>query len=159
MVSWLATLFRKDEFLMQLFPGPYTGIDNRNIDLRAKSPHADHLAGKIIDTNTLPHLQHENVPAFRVTGGLDDEAGCLRNVHEIAGHIRVGNGDRTAKIDLPRKGWDDATTAAKHVSKPDGRALSHALTGLAVAVATCNQHLSNAFRRTHHRMRLNGFIR
>src|SRR6267378_1779198 len=116
MVSYLATLFRKNELLVQFFPGPYAGVDDWNVDLRAKSPHPNHFAGKIIDTNAFPHLQHEDVPALRVTGSLDNQASCLRDVHEIARHIRVGDRDGTPQIDLPCKRWDDATTAPEYVS-------------------------------------------
>src|SRR5947209_8068612 len=75
MVRRLAAFFGKDQFFVQLLPRADAGVDDRDVDLGAESPHPDHLPRQVIHANPLTHLEHEDVPPVRVAGRLNDEAG------------------------------------------------------------------------------------
>src|SRR5438874_9889510 len=68
MVRRLASLFRKDQFFVQLLSWPYPSVDDRDVDLGAESPHPDHLPREVIYSNPLAHLEHKDVSAVRVAG-------------------------------------------------------------------------------------------
>ena len=86
----------------------------------SKPASGDHLAGQVEDAHRLAHLEHEDVSraAAEVTR-LDHELHRLGNRHEVAGHLRVGDGDRSAALDLIAKDRHHAPGRGEDVAEPD----------------------------------------
>ena len=51
--------------------------------------------------------------------GPDHQLDRLRDGHEVAGHLRVGDGDRPAALDLAAEDRHDAARRAEHVAEAD----------------------------------------
>ena len=84
--------------------------------LEPGEPHQ--IAGHVGDPDGLAHVEHEDLSVPRQRRSAEDELHRLRNGHEIPGHVRVGDGDRSAPLDLFLEERHDATTATEDVSKP-----------------------------------------
>ncbi len=89
--------------------------------VRAVPGEADHLACELDNANRLAHLEHEDLALLRHRAGLQHEAHGLGDRHEVARHLGVGHGDRTAFDDLAEEGRDDAAATAQHVAESHGR--------------------------------------
>ena len=70
------------------------------------------------DVDLLAHVQEEDLPPSR-SRRLDDQAGGLRDPHEVAHMSGSRDRDRAAHVDLPREGRDHAAPAGQDVAEPD----------------------------------------
>src|SRR5438132_843746 len=127
MLSRLSAFLRGNKLLVQFFSWPYAGVDDGNIDFWTKTAHSNHFPNQVVDPNSFAHFEHEDIAPVRKASRLDDQASCLRNVHEVASHIRVCHCDRATKIDLSRECGDDTAAAPEDVSEANDRAASGAL--------------------------------
>src|SRR5260370_7630751 len=119
MVGWLSAVLGENELLMQFLSGADPSVDDRDVRVGTKTAHPNHLSRQIIDSNPLTHLKHENVGPARKARGLDDQAGGLGNVHEIAGHAGMGHRYRAALVYLLSEFPHHASSPPPAASKPD----------------------------------------
>src|SRR6185312_1660414 len=90
------------ELLVQLLAAPQAHIFDGDITVgvslvpHLESRQADHGAGKVVDLDRCPHLQHEHLSAACHGAGLNHKLGCFGDRHEIADHLRMGNGHGSA---------------------------------------------------------------
>lgn len=84
---------------------------------------------------------------------MDDQAGCFRNRHEVAGHAFVGDSDRAACCDLFFEQRNDRASGTEHVAEPDGGELR-----FACLRKVLNDHFSKALRGAHDIRRVDGFV-
>jgi hypothetical protein len=86
------------------------GTDDGDGDVLSWNPprQPDQPLGEVENANRLAHVQREHFPAGRQGRCLQDELDGLLDAHEVAGHLRVGHRDRTARGDLAEEGGDDA---------------------------------------------------
>src|SRR2546425_5306008 len=108
----------REQFLVELFPGPQSGELDPDV-LLAEPREPDHVARQIGDSDRLAHFHDEDFPALAHPSGLQDELGGLGNGHEIARHLRLPDRDRPAAGELLAKLRDHATRAAQDVSESD----------------------------------------
>ncbi len=84
-----------------------------------RQPHEiDHPPRQIPDPHRFPHIEHEYIAALRHRAGLNHELRGLRNGHEVADHLRVGNGDRTAGFDLLAEQRHHGTGRRQYIAEP-----------------------------------------
>ena len=65
---------------------------------------ATSLPGDVGDPHRLAHVQDQDLAAAADDGGLEDELDRLVSRHEVAGHLGMRHGDRSARIRLARTG-------------------------------------------------------
>ena len=87
----------------------------------------DQVAGQVDDLDRLAHVEHEDLTAAAHGGGLQDELDGFGDGHEVAAHLGMGDGDRTAGGDLLLEDGDDAAVGAEHVAEADGDELGAAV--------------------------------
>ena len=101
-----------------------SGVDDLDVLIRFVAGHTDQVAGQGVDLDRCAHVEHEDLAAVCVRACLKDEADCLRNCHEIADDVRMGDGDWTACLDLLLEKRDDGSVASEYVSEADCHELS-----------------------------------
>src|SRR6266550_2338716 len=89
-----------EELLVELLAGARADELDRDLapGLLAREP--DHVAREVEDPHRLAHVENEDLAATADRAGLDDELRRLRDGHEEARHLRVGDGHRAAMLDL-----------------------------------------------------------
>src|ERR1019366_1321981 len=78
---------------------------------------------KVDDLDRLSHVEHvdRNIRSHRrqrVRGGGDHEVAGLADGHEIPDHIGMGDGNRTARLDLGLEFRNHRTVRRQHVAEP-----------------------------------------
>src|SRR6266571_1962188 len=129
------------ELLTQLLAGAQPREDDFDLITWDESAHPDHLLGQINDAHLLAHIEHINLTSLSEGGRLYDEADRLGYGQEVARHLRIGHGHRTAAGDLAPERRDRTSSAADYVAESD-RAVNR---GVAVRHRQ-NQQLANPFR-------------
>ena len=119
----------------------------------AMSRKADHLASKVDDLDGLAHVEQEDLAFFRHGARLQHETDRFLDRHEVARHLRIGHGDRTALDDLTEERRYDAAPTPENVSEPN-RGERQAVLGPDGQY----DELRGAFARAHHRAGLRGFV-
>jgi hypothetical protein len=115
----------------------------------------DHVARQVEDPNRLTHLQHEDLAgAGAEISGADYELNGLGDRHEIAGHLRVGDGHRPAPLDLAAEDRDHAPRRSQHVAE------AHCdEPGPRVTTTGClDDPLGERLRGAHHRPRRDSLV-
>ena len=84
-------------------------------DLEPREP--DEVGGEIEDPHRLAHVEHEHFPALADRARLQHQLHRLRDGHEIAAHLGMGDRDRPAALDLPEERRHHAAPAAEHVAE------------------------------------------
>ncbi len=107
----------EEQFLIELLARPGTAEPDLDV-AHLEARQADEVVGQVHDLERLAHVQHEYLAALADGPGLQHQLHRLRDGHEIAAHLRVGNRERTALADLPEEGRHHAPTAAQHVAEP-----------------------------------------
>ena len=141
----------------QLFVELLAGAQAHHLDLhvhaRLVAVKADELLGKVHDLDRLPHVQHIDVAAFGQGTGLQHQLGRLRDGHEVALDVLIGQGDRAALFDLGFKQRDDAAVAAQHVAEPHRHTLH-----VGVARKGLDEHLADALGAAHDAGGVDGLV-
>ena len=136
----------------QLFPRPHTGELNLNILARLQPGQNDHIFSQINHSDRFAHIQHEDLPFFAESTGLNHQLHCLGNGHKVARHSRVSNRNRAAGGDLLLKNRHHAAPAAQHIAK------AHRTKGTSAILVRLVLHINlhRSFCRAHH---IGGFDR
>ena len=140
------------QLLVELFRGTQAGVGNLDVPVgmllvaHGQSHEIDHAPRQISDPHRLAHVEHEHIAALGHGAGLDDELRSLRDGHEVADHLRMRHGDRTAGFDLFIEQRHHRTGRGQHIAESH-----HAKPRLAAAPM---QSLQDDFREalggTHH---------
>ncbi len=131
------------------------GADHTDLDVVVgpQTGQADHLPGQTEDRRRLAHVEQVDAPLGGHRTRLQDQAHGLRDGHEVAGHLRVGDRDRPAGEDLAQEGGNDTAAAAEHVAEP------HRDERKVVLAADLEHDLfGSPLGRTHHRARIGGLV-
>src|SRR3546814_18762354 len=97
------------KFLEQLLAGAKANFMNFDVPIGIlvvpdRQPRKlDHVSGEVPNANGVTHIQQENLAPFRRGARLDHKLCGLRNEHEIASHVPMGNSDGSAFGDRPAK--------------------------------------------------------
>ena len=120
----------------------------------------DHALGQIHDLHRLAHVEDEDFPALAHGAGLENQFAGLRDEHEEADDVRMGDGDRTAVRYLLLEDRDHAAVGAEDIAEAGGHELGHALDlarldGLAEALAV---DFADSLAAAHHVGRIHGLV-
>ena len=91
--------------------------------------------------------------ALRLRRGVQHELHRLGNQHEVAAHLRVGDGDRAALLDLLEEPRHHAAVAAEHVAEAHDRERRAAAHGLRL-----DDQLGDALGRAHDARRVHRLV-
>src|ERR1700722_2900118 len=113
--------------LVQPFAAPRAGEDDVDVDARLIAGEPDHLFGEIEYAGRLAHFEHIDRGARRpcpgrrgaMGGGRNDEIDRLAHRHEITHHLRMGDGDRAAALDLRLELRHDRADRTEHIAEAD----------------------------------------
>ena len=92
-----------------------------------RSGQGDHPPGQVYDLHRLSHVEDEDLPSLAHGPCLEHERARLRDEHEVADDVRMGDGDRSTVAYLLLEDGDHAAVGAQDIAKPGGDELSHAL--------------------------------
>ena len=120
MESRLGTLELVEHFLVELLARTQTG----KLDLHIlRTGEFDHTFGKVGNLHRFTHIEDEDLTAVALGTGLEDEFTGLGNQHEETHDTLVGDGHRTAILDLLTEEGDDGTVAAEDIAETGGHKL------------------------------------
>ncbi len=116
----LQLLARGEELLVQLLAGPRLGELDRDVRLGLVAGEPDHVVGEVDDLHRLAHVEDEDLAlAGADVAGSDHQLHRLGDRHEVARHLRVGDGDRAAALDLAAEDRHDAAGGGEDVAEAD----------------------------------------
>ncbi|MNZ65359.1 hypothetical protein D3C78_835490 [compost metagenome] len=128
----------------------------------------NHFFCQLNNPDRLPHVQHKDVTAAAHRPSLDHQLSRFRNSHEVPGYLRMGNRQRTARLDLLVKKRDNRARRAQHIAKTDHRESCFIDLGNLVRIPkqyrcqftteSLQCHFSQALGTSHDICRPNGFI-
>ena len=96
----LEVLVDVEDLLEELLAGAQAGEADLDVLARGEAREADHVAGQVDDLDRLAHVQDEDLAVAAQDAGLEHQLAGLGDGHEVAGHVRVGDRDRAAPLDL-----------------------------------------------------------
>lgn len=97
----LPQAFLDHEFLfIELFTGTQASVFDLDVDVRFESGKADQVPGEVRDLHRRTHVQHEDLPAVGIGACQHDQGNSLRDRHEVADDVRMGDRDGAALFDL-----------------------------------------------------------
>ncbi len=137
---------------MELLAGTQAGEHDRDF-ARTQAGQADHVLGELDDVDRLTHVEHEKLAAGREAAGVEHEMHRLGNRHEITLHVRVGDRDRSAALDLMLEHRHHASAAAQHVAEPH-----HGERAAGSTRRLAHDHLGQPLGRPHHAGRRHGLV-
>src|SRR5581483_3288809 len=144
------------QLLVQLLPGANADELDRDVAVRLLAGEADHLSGELEDRDRLAHVEDEHLAGAPDRAGLHDQRDRLRDRHEVARHLRVGDADRPAPLDLAAEDRDHAAAGAEHVAEPDGDEAGRDVRARPVRL---DDPLAERLRLAHHRLRVDRLVR
>ena len=132
-----ALLGREQDFVEPL-AGADAGKDDIDVAPRLKPAQSDHAFGEIDDFDGLSHIEHID---RRVRARRAERMACRRDHqitgfadgHEIAHHVRMGDGNRSAGLDLRLEFRHDRPVGREHVAEAHGDHAHRWLAAVAVA--------------------------
>lgn len=128
-------LFGGEQLFVELLTRTQTGILDLDVDIGSESGQIDHPAGQVGDLDGGAHIKNEDFIALPHHGGFEHEAAGFGNGHEIADDVGMGDGERTALLQLLAETGDDAAVAAEHITETGGDEL-----GLSGNLALADAH-------------------
>ena len=141
------------QFFKQLFT--WAQADKRDLDVAiglgcgalGHAAQPDHRAGQVGNAHRIAHVQHKHLTAARHAAGLDHQLSGLRDQHEVANDVGVGDGDRPAGADLLLEQRHHRARRAQHIAKAHHR--EHGFGASALRRRLKNQ-LGRPLGRAHH---------
>ena len=106
-----AYLVVAEQVFVQLLARPQTCVD----DLQRWHGMLGEPACYVGDADRLAHVEDQGFAATTDGPGIDGEAHGLLHRHEVAGDLRVGDGDRAAGVGLGAEGDEYGATRTEHV--------------------------------------------
>ena len=107
---------RVEQLLVELLARPQAGEDDLDVLVGPKPGKLDHPLGEIDDADRLAHVEHEDLAAVRLLPACAEACSTrlhgLRDGHEEARHLRVGDGHRAAAGDLLLEARHDASRSS-----------------------------------------------
>jgi len=152
---------RGENLFIQLFSGAQTGVFYLDIDLGFEAGEAYHAAGEVGNLDGFAHVEHEDFAAVAHGAGLQHEAAGLRDGHEEADDIRVGDGDGAAFLNLLAEAGDDGAVRPQHVAEAGGDVAGvRGIRGIGgeLGVQALHVHLCRALGGAHHVGGVHGFV-
>lgn len=152
---------RGEDFLVQLFAGAEAGVLNLDILAGLEAGESNHAAGKVGDFDRFAHVEHEDFAAVAHGAGLEDEAAGLRDGHEEADDVRVGDGDGAALFNLLAETGDNGAVGPEHVAEAGGDvARVRCVDGFCseLGVQALHVHFGGALGGAHHVGGVHGFV-
>ena len=131
--TWIAggdgRLLAVEQLLVQLLARAQAGEADLDVLFGLQSRETDHLPREVDDLDRLAHIQDEDAAAFpsRKSGtihpedaGLQHQADGFPHRHEVALHVGVGDGQRTATTELALEQGNDGArwSRARYRSEP-----------------------------------------
>ena len=159
-VRGLGGAFGGGEYLLvQLLAGAETGVLNLDVYIGLVAGESDHAAGEVGDFDGVAHVEHEDFAAVAHGAGLEHEAAGLRDGHEEADDVRVGDGDGAAFFNLLAEAGDNGAVGAEHVAEAGGdvAGVGGALCG-ELGIQALHVHFGGALGGTHHVGGVHGFV-
>ena len=108
----------EEQLLVQLLARARAGEADLDVAAHLEAGQPDEIGGEIEDPDRLAHVEHEHLAALADRAGLQHELHRLRDGHEVAAHLGVGDRHRAAALDLPQERRHHAAPAAEHVAEP-----------------------------------------
>ncbi len=137
----LETLLRHELLLVELLSRAKTGVLDLDVDVRLVAGQADQVLREVRDLDRAAHVKDEDLAAVRVGACQKDKADRLRDRHEVADDVRMGDRNRTALLNLLLEDRDDGTVGAQDVAEADGDELGFSgFEDAAGAVLVCIFH-------------------
>ena len=151
-----------EDLLIQLFAGAQAGVFYLDIHLGFEAGEANHAAGEMGNLDGFAHVEHEDFAAVAHGAGLKDEAAGLRNGHEEADDVRVGDGDGAALFNLLAEAGNHGAIRAQHVAEAGGdvarvRGIGSGVGG-ELGVQALHVHLGRALGGAHDVGGVHGFV-
>ena len=118
----LRALVGVEELLVELLARADADDLDRDVDVGLVAGEPDHVAREVEDLHRLAHLEHEDLAgAGAEVARLDHELDRLRDRHEVARHVGMGDRHRPALLDLRAEDRDDAARGGEDVAEADDR--------------------------------------
>src|SRR5581483_3084479 len=100
--------------------GANTGKDNLDVPFRLETAETDDTFGQVHDLHRLSHVEHiDRYVAVRrdrrMARGRNDKIARFADGHEVAHHVRMRDGDGTARLDLRLEFRHDRPVGGEHV--------------------------------------------
>ncbi len=119
-VGGLRALVGHDQLFVELLAGAKADVLDSDIGFGLETGQADHILGEIRYLDGLAHVEDEDLAAVGHGAGLDHEPGRFGDRHEVAGHIRVRDGDGSSLLNLVLEEGDHAAVGAEDIAEADG---------------------------------------
>ncbi len=101
-----------EQRLVELLAGPQADVlDRDRVGVAAGQPRQ--VAREVDDPDRLAHVEHEQVARLAEQRRLEDQPRRLRDRHEVAGHLGVGDRQRDALAELALEERHDAARRAR----------------------------------------------
>ena len=134
MMGWNGGFCFIQQFFIKFFTGAQAGINHTNIFSGYQSGQFDHLMRQVADFDRLTHIEYENFAAIAHNTCFQHQLHCFRNSHEIAGDLRMRNGNRTAFLNLSPETWNHRTIGIQNITKTGGYEFSFGSTDFGVNI-------------------------
>src|SRR2546423_10016519 len=153
MVGGENILGAEEHLFIELFAGPHSSEPDFDIGSDREAGESDQIGGDIDNSNGLTHVEEENFASATESASLEHQLNGLRDCHEVALHLRVGDCYGPTGAYLTQEGWNDAAATAKNIAKPHG----HEIT-LVLHCCMLDDQLGNPLGCAHHACRADRFV-
>ena len=134
---------------MQLLTGSTTDDLDRDVAVGVQTGEPDHVPGELDDPHRVAHVEHvhgNGSPRGAQRARADDQLHGLRDRHEVARHLGIGDGHRAAGGDLTAEDRDDRAGGPQHVAEAHDRVARVGMVG----ARRLHRPLRERLRRPHH---------
>src|SRR5438105_14409419 len=135
----------EEHLLVQFFTGSHARELDLDVGADREAGQPDQIGGDVDNPNRLAHVEEKHLTAATEGPSLEDQLDRFRNCHEIALHLRMGDGHWTARADLPQKSWNDASSAAEDISEANRNKVA-----LVLHRCMLDNQLGDSLSRTHY---------
>jgi len=115
------------QLFVELFAGADAGEFDFDVLAGTEAGEQNEVSGQVQDLDGRTHVEDEDLAAAGHGRGLKDELAGFGDGHEVAPHLRVGDGEGSAGGELPLEDGDDAAAGAEDVAEADGDELGSEL--------------------------------
>lgn len=142
---FLKSFLRHKALLVELFARAKPRAFDLDVHVGLQAREDDEIAGEVIDTDGVSHIEDEYLTAAGIRARLQDEGDRFGYRHKIANYILMRHGDGAALGDLLFEEGDNASVRAEDVAEANGDEV-----GLAVPTERLYYHLAYTLGGAHY---------
>src|ERR1035437_119539 len=144
----------EEDLFVELLAWANATDDDVDVHPFLESGKADEVVGEVDNLDRLPHVEDEELARLPEGARLQHKLHRFWNGHEVATHLRVGDGHWPSRLDLLEEGGDDGAARAQHVSESHRKEVAAAVLG-----GGTHDLLGDALGASHYRRGTHGLVR